>query len=186
MRLSICLILASVMLMSGCVTSPKEPLEETRVDLTDAWMILPNLDYDGRVLRLAAIRALRDFFADHPEHPKYEAPDLRIAEPWRDDNTDGVLLQTWHMLAYPAVPVLGRDFSRRITISVRPDGERHWRINILVERFERLKSPQQKVTEGWHPVEPDMVSAIEIKNFIDEQLQKMEKNKRLGIAETDF
>ncbi len=180
-----------IFLAAGCIVH-KQKRREVSLDARTAGGVveIPNLDFPPMEIWEATIRGLRSFFATHKDHPYWDANDLNVCYPNGQDKRRDLsekpakIIRTFHIPITYEEPIVGKEFARRATVLIKKDGETAWRVRILLEKCERPRLPLKKKNEGWvADSEPDIINALAISKNVHDELQKIQRNKRLGNAE---
>lgn len=173
----------------GCVTPEKRP-EIVQMDEEAEVITLRNLDFKKIYVWHAATRALRDFFDPHREHPYFNANDLDWCFKDMDDPTDEEkeynIIRSHYIPSVKQVPVVGKEFARRATIKILPDGEGAWQCQIKLIKYERRRLPVKERDEAWQGVAHDIQGAREIADLILLELEKIIEKKRKGVPEREL
>ena len=197
MKILSALAFVIVIPLCGCVVNRSEP-PNVILDEQASIAVARNLDFPPRTLWLASMRAMRDFFLHHPEHRFFAANDLEWCYPeGYEEATHGAtrpykIIRTWYVPLTLDEPVIGKEYARKATIKIISDnpvqdGRRFWQCQILLVKCWRPRLPLRAPEEGWYADDrPDIEGAIEIKRLFHMELDKIERNKRLGISELDY
>jgi hypothetical protein len=186
------IILGLVLLVTaGCVSNPNKVTDKP-ADLEKYVVRVRNLDFERKMIWLAAKRAVYGFYKDYREHRFTEINDWDRCYPDRVEVLENGMtipyssLSTWYCPIVYDVRKGEVQRSRRALVKILPDGKNAWQCEIRFEKYYRRPIPVRDSEDGWVPYKPDLKAALEIKDNIHNELQLILERKRKGIKEPEF